>query len=126
MKAFKRFIFLMQVVLILPAALFICTLLIRYLQPSFYEPAHTAEQIIMWYAERPWTLWVLLIALPLAVLVIGCAGLMRSWADDEELRDATRQLMVILPAHMTTVFLGVATAAAGIILAVVFVHMIMK
>ena len=50
----------LQLVLILPAALFMAALVVRNLGPLRYEPAHTAQQIVMWYAGRLWTLWVLL------------------------------------------------------------------
>jgi len=32
----------------------------------------------MWYSGRIWTLWILLFALPFAVLVTGCVTLLRS------------------------------------------------
>jgi hypothetical protein len=54
----------LQLVLILPAALFMASLVVRNLGPLQYEPAHTAQQIVMWYAGRLWTLWVLLFTLP--------------------------------------------------------------
>jgi hypothetical protein len=59
------------------------SLFVRNLQPPQYEPAHTAQQIVTWYTPRPRVgLWGLLIALPLAVLVIGCTTLARRWKDD--------------------------------------------
>ena len=50
----------------------------RQLSPLQYEPAYTAQRIVMWYAGRMWTLWMLLITLPLAVLVTGCLTFLRS------------------------------------------------
>ena len=62
--------------LILPSILFMGALVVRELQPLQNEPAHTAQQqLVMWYAALMWTLWVLLIALPFAVLATGCVTL---------------------------------------------------
>jgi hypothetical protein len=69
-KAIKRTIATTEVLLILPSVLFMTALFVRNLQPLQYEPAHTAQQIVDWYAARPRVgLWLLLTALPLAVLV---------------------------------------------------------
>jgi hypothetical protein len=47
--------------------------------------AQTAQRVVMWYSARQWTLWVLLITLPFAVLVTGFVTLARNWRDDLEL-----------------------------------------
>jgi hypothetical protein len=54
-------------VLIAPAVLFMTALAIRNLPLS--EVANTGQRIVMWYSGRMWTLWVLLLALPFAVLI---------------------------------------------------------
>src|SRR4029078_541904 len=41
-----------------------------------------AQQTVMCYAERQWTLWLLLVTLPLVVVVTSCATLMQSWVDE--------------------------------------------
>jgi len=87
----KRTIATTELLLIFPAVLFMTGLIVRNFQPQQYEPAATAQRIVMWYSGRPWTLWVLLIALPIAVLVTGGATLWRGWHDDGELRAAARQ-----------------------------------
>lgn len=120
----RRIIAATELLLISPAALFMAALLVRRLQPLQHEPAHTAQQIVMWYAVRPWTLWVLLIALPLAVLATGCATLLRSWNDEVELRHAARQLLAASHADLPTQFVTAATLAAGGVLAIVAVHML--
>ena len=84
LSTIKRTIAATEVLLIFPAALFLAALLVRQAQPERYEPAHTAQRIVAWYAARPWTLWVLLIALPFAVLASGSATLLRGWNDDAE------------------------------------------
>lgn len=65
-----------QVLLILPTALFMMSLVVRGTGSLQYEPARTAQQIISWYAGRIWTLWVLLVLLPLAALGTGCVMLL--------------------------------------------------
>ncbi|OLB27644.1 MAG: hypothetical protein AUH01_05500 [Acidobacteria bacterium 13_2_20CM_56_17] len=60
-----RAIAAIELVLILPAALFMTALVLRNL-PQF---EHGAQQLVMWYARRMWSLWVLLLGLPLTVLV---------------------------------------------------------
>jgi hypothetical protein len=114
-----------ELVLIFPAVLFMTSLFVRNLQPEQYEPAHTAQQIVAWYAARPRVgLWVLLIALPLAVLVIGCSTLARRLKDDIELRQATRQTIAVLSTHLAMVLVAGATLAAGGVLAIVALHVL--
>jgi len=91
-----------EVILLFPAVLFMTAVVVRYLGPLQDEPARSAQQIVMWYAGRQWTLWVLLIALPLTVLATGCAALLRR-------RDT---------------LLVATTLTAGVILAIVGVHML--
>src|SRR5258708_12002912 len=88
-----RIIAAMELALIFPAALFMTALVVRSLSPLPYEPAHTAQQLVMWYAGRMWTLWVLLLALPFTVLVTGCATLRYNW--NRELPHTARQLLAV-------------------------------
>ncbi len=123
MNTIKRTIAATELLLIFPAVLFMTALFVRELQPLQYEPAHTAQRIVTWYAVRPRIgLWVLLIALPFAVLVIGCATLLRIWNDDVELRQAARQTLTVIRAHLATLFVAAATLTAGGVLAIVAVH----
>jgi hypothetical protein len=70
MAQLKRTIAAAELLLILPAVLFMTALLVRSIQVG---PARTAEQIVSWYAARPHVgLWLLLIAPPLTVLAMGC------------------------------------------------------
>lgn len=80
MKTWKPLAPAAQLFLIFPAVLFMGALLVRNLSPLQDGPAHTAQQIVMWYAGRMWTLWVLLIALPLGVLVTGSITFGRNWS----------------------------------------------
>jgi hypothetical protein len=121
----KRAIAVTELLLIFPAALFMTALFVRNLQPLQYQPAHTAERIVTWYAVRPRIgLWGLLIALPLAVLVTGCGTLLRNWSDEVELRQATRQTDAAISAHLATVLVAGATLTAGCVLAIVALHML--
>jgi hypothetical protein len=124
MKTTKRLIAATELLLLSPAVLFMTALSVRRLQPLQDEPAHTAQQIAMWYAGRQWTLWVLLIALPLAVLVTGCTTLLRSWNDEVPLRHAARRPLAAIRADLATLVVAGATLTAGGILARVAVHML--
>lgn len=113
-----------QLLLIFPAALFMAALFLRELQPMQYEPARTAQRIVMWYAERQWTLWALLISLPCAVLVIGCATLLRGGNGNVERPYPARQTLAAVRAHPTTLFVAAATLTAGGVLLIVTLHML--
>ena len=119
----KRAIAATEVLLILPAMLFMTALFVRNLQPLQFEPARTAERIVTWYSERPHVgLWILLMALPFSVLVGGCGTLLHSWKDEVGLREAVRQTLAIFRAHVLTLFVAAATLAAAGVLAIVAVH----
>jgi len=123
MNTTKRIIAAAELLLIFPAVLFMTAIFVRELQPQQYEPAHTAQLIVTWYAVRPRLgLWVLLMALPFAVLLIGCATLLRGWSDDDELRKAARQTLAAIRGHLATLIVAVATLTAGGILAIVALH----
>jgi hypothetical protein len=119
-----RIIAVMELVLIFPAALFMTALALRNLQPLQYETAPTAQQLVMWYAHRMWTLWVLLLGLPFTVLVTGCAALLHSWNRDIVLPLTARQSLAMLRAHLATLFIAATTLIAGVILAIVVLHVL--
>jgi len=123
MNATKRAVIVAQFLLIFPSVLFMGALVVRALQPLQNEPAHTAQQIVMWYAVRMWTLWLLLIALPFAVLVTGCVTLARNWRDDMKLSQATQQMLAAIHADRAMLFVAATTLTAGAILAIVVLHM---
>src|SRR5579864_1531218 len=125
MHAIKRTIAAAELLLVFPAVLFMTALFVRNLQPQQYEPARSAQRIVVWYSARPHVgLWLLLIAMPLAVLLIGCGTLLRSWTSDLQLRLATLQTLAAVRAHLSTLLIAAATAAAGAILAVVALHVL--
>jgi hypothetical protein len=121
----KRLVAATESLLVFPAVLFMTALFVREIQPQQYEPARTAQRIVMWYsAHPPLGLWVLLIALPLAVLVTGGATLLRSWKDDAELRQAAFQALTAIRAQLATLFILAATLTAGAVLAIVALHVV--
>lgn len=119
-----RLIAVMELVLILPAALFMTALTLRNLQPLQYEPARSAQQLVMWYAGRMWTLWILLLGLPFLVLVSGCAELLRNWNRDSVLPLTSWRSLAMLRAHLATPFIAATTLIAGVILAIVVLHIL--
>jgi hypothetical protein len=124
MRATERLVAASQVLLMFPAILFMGSLVVRNLSPLQDEPAHTAQQIVMWYARRMWILWALLIALPLGVLVTGCIMFARSWSKDVRLPQAAQQTLAAIHANRTMLIVAVMTLTAGAILTIVVLHML--
>ena len=121
----RRTIATAEVLLVAPAALFMTALFVRNLQPQQYQPAHAAQQIVLWYAAQRGTgLWVLLITMPLAVLVIGVATLLNRWRHDERLRLAARETLTAIRMHFATLVVAAATVSAAAILAAVALHVL--
>src|SRR5579859_5803069 len=120
MKTIKSALAATELLLVFPAVLFMTALFVRNLQPQQYEPAHTAQRIVDWYAASPHVgLWVLLIAMPLTVLSIGVITLIRTWKADANLRQSVRQFAGILREYAATALITLATLTAGVILAIV-------
>jgi hypothetical protein len=119
-----RVIAVMELVLIFPAVLFMTALVLRNLQPLQYEPARSAQQLVMWYAGRMWTLWFLLFGLPLIVLVSGCAELLRSYNRDIVLPLRSPKSLAMVRAHLSSLFIAATTLMAGVILAIVVLHVL--
>lgn len=115
MTTTKRLIAGTELLLISPAILFLTALFVRSLRPLQYEPSHTAHQIAMWYAGRQWTLWALLLLLPLVVLVTGCATLLRSRKEQAESRQPLATSLIVA-----------ATLTAGAILVRVAQHFLVR
>ncbi len=114
-----RTLALLQLLLIFPAALFMASLVVRDVGPMTSESAHTAEQIVMWYAGKGWTLRVLLFALPCTVLISGCAVLRTRYRDTVLLgsRRSLASSLSLWPARMVAV---TTVASAGIVVVVGF------
>jgi hypothetical protein len=121
MLALKRVVATVELLLILPAAVFMAALLVRNVTPLPKEPAQSAQRLVMWFAHLPphLGLWGMLTMMPLAVLLTGGTFLLRSWREDAQFR----QLVKAVRANMATLFIAGATLSAGGILAFVAVHM---
>ncbi len=124
MRATERLVAASQLLFICPAILFMGSLVVRNLSPLQSEPAYTAQQIVMWYAGRMWTLWALLIALPLGVLVTGCIMFARSWSKDVRLPQAAQQTLAAIYANRAMLIVAVMTLTAGAILTIVVLHVL--
>jgi hypothetical protein len=120
MKITKRTVIVTQFLAIFPSALFMGALVVRALGPVQNEPAYTAQQIVMWFAGRMWSLWVLLLALPLAVLVIGCVTLAHEGREDRSLSRTAQRMLAAIHADRA---IAAVTVTAGAILAIVVLHM---
>lgn len=99
--------------LIGPVAFFMGAVIVRNMSSLQDEPARTAQQIVMWYSGRMWTLWVLLLALPFAALAAGCAVLKQNWDHYTAMQFAKQSLAI-----------GLTTIAAGGILTIVVLHVL--
>src|ERR1700761_6038897 len=113
MKTILRSVAALELLFVFPAVLFMTALFARSIQPLQYEPAHSAQRIVDWYAARPHVgLWILLIALPVAVVVIGSATLVREWRRNQDLRDATTKVIGIICLQAPSLLIAGATAVA--------------
>ncbi len=124
MRTLTRLIAALQLALIFPAALFLAAVLVGTGGAPQYGLAHVAQRIVTWYSARMWTLWLLLLALPLAVLVTGCATLLRSWNQGAELPHPARPSLATIPAPLATLFVAGMTLISAGILAIVVLHMV--
>jgi ABC-type Fe3+ transport system permease subunit len=124
MRSTERLVAASQLLLIFPAVLFMGSLVVRNLSPLSNEPAHTAQQIVSWYAGRMWTLWIFLIALPLGVLIEGVVMLARNWSKDVGLSQARRQMLAVIYLNRATVMVAIMTFMSGAILTIVVLHML--
>ena len=112
--------------LIFPAILFLTAVLVGAGDPPQYEsPARVAAGgIVGWYAARMWTLWLLLLILPLAVVTAGCVTLLDSWNRSGELPIGRGRSAAPSAAPVATVFVAGTTLTSVGVLAVVVLHML--
>jgi ABC-type Fe3+ transport system permease subunit len=124
MKTIQRSLAALELLLVFPAVLFMMSLVVRSIQPQQFEPAHTAQRIVDWYASSTHIgLWLLLIALPLTVLLLGAITLLREWRKNTDLRTSALQALALVRAHFATLLIACTTATAFGILAIVAMHM---
>jgi hypothetical protein len=119
---------LAQLLLLVPALLFMTALVLRGLAGLAF-----ARRVVDWYAGRIWSLWGLLVLLPLGALAVGCAALLQDGSLLERIyatgegRDGPGTAgneRLSIPPSMWLVALE--TLAAGVILAVVGAHVLMN
>ncbi|MGH8320972.1 MAG: hypothetical protein ACRESI_03350 [Gammaproteobacteria bacterium] len=115
-----RIIAVTDLVLILPASLFLIAVIARHIAPLAYP----AQQIVIWYATRFWTLWVLMITLPLVALLIGCVTLLMHGGGEE--RQTIRQRLAAIHKSVPLLIIAITTLAAATILVIVALHMMMN
>jgi hypothetical protein len=121
----KRIIAGFELLLVLPAMLFMAALFVRNIQPAPYEPAQSARRLVDWFSARPFLcLDLFLITFPLLAFIIGCTSVVRSWRNDAELRRAALQLLGVIRGHCAALLIAGATLIAGSILAIVVIHVI--
>jgi hypothetical protein len=78
----------------------------------------------MWYAERMWTLWILLLALPLSVLISGCISLMKDSSGSAQAASlAQKALAAFHPVGLRT-SVAVTTVTSAVIVGIVILHML--
>jgi hypothetical protein len=119
---------LAQLLLLAPALLFMTALVLRAL-----AGLALARRVVDWYAARLWSLWGLLVLLPLAALAVGCAALLldgslleRVYASSEG-RDSPESAGNGRPRLSPSMWLvALESLTAGVILAVVGAHVLMN
>ncbi len=110
-----RLVAALEVLLIFPAALFMGALVVRELP----GPTHAAQQVVIWYAGRIWTLWILLLALPSAVVATGCATLLRRGNGGI----VPRETLLLVRTQPAALLVATTALAAVVILVIVVLHM---
>jgi hypothetical protein len=120
MDANKRFIAIMELILVTPASLFMIALFLRAVQPA----AQTGR-LVGWFSHHLILgLYVFLVLMPLAAFIVGCTVVIRTWRTDLEYRRAMLNILTAAREHLASLLTIVATLMAGAILALVAMHMI--
>src|SRR4051812_18738958 len=123
MRTMIRATALVQLALVAPAVLFLAAVFVGIGDPPQYELAHIARRIVAWYAGRPPTLWLLLLALPCAAAIAGAAALLRAWHGDDGATTA-RPCLATIPAPIATLLAGATTLMSAGIMGIVVLHML--
>jgi cytochrome b561 len=117
----KRTLAVADLMLVSPAIVFFLALFFRNFLPAG-DPANGAQSLVMWYASRHWTLWVLLVALPLSALLMGSTALREIWTRDSSLRADAKQVGIALRVHSVALVTALATLSAAAVLFLVALH----
>ena len=120
MRTIKPITAIVDLLLVLPAALFMLALFLREVQPL----AQTGR-LVDWFSHHVVLgLYVFLVVMPLAAFVAGSAILFHSWRRNPEFRRATLQMFHAARAQASQLLIAGTTLLAGSILAIVAMHMI--
>ncbi len=120
----KRALAVAHLLLISPAVLFLVAVIMQRLQPLQRAPAHTAQQLVMWYAERMWTLWILLLVLPLSVLISGCMSLIKDSSLTAQAASLAQKVLAAPRPAVARTSIAVTTVTAAVIIGIVILHML--
>jgi hypothetical protein len=119
----KRTLAALHLLLISPAVLFLLAVMVQRFPPAQQQPALTAQHIVTWYAKRMWTLWILLLALPLSVLISGCISLLRDSGGRTHVARLPKNVLAALYPASARTSVVVTTVAAAVIVGIVILHM---
>ena len=111
-----------DLILVAPGVVFFLALFLRnFFPPS--DPGNAAQSIVMWYAGRPWTLWILLVGLPLVAVLVSAVVLVRLWSRDDSLRKDATQAIRALRTHHAAALTAASMISAVTVLFLVALHM---
>jgi hypothetical protein len=110
--------------MVLPATVFLAAAALRLLQPREYEPARTSWIVFQWTITHISRLGaaILLIGMPSVVVMVGCMTFLRTWREDQALRQDSIVALAILRRHLALGLMTVATLLAGAIVTLALVH----
>jgi hypothetical protein len=121
----KRSIATLELILILPATLFMLSLFLRNVQPAPYQPAQTARLLVDWFTARPLIgLQLFLISFPFAALILGAAATLRTWRRDPKLRQLAADTLTTLRSYASFLLIAASTLLAFTILSIVALHLL--
>jgi uncharacterized protein YceK len=123
-ESMKRILAAAHLLLISPAVLFLGAVIVQRLDLSQGEPGHTAQHIVMWYAQRMWTLWILLLALPLSVLVSGCILLLLESGRSTQVSSLAQKALAAVRPRGERTSVAATTVIAAVIVGIVVLHML--
>ena len=120
MKPANRLVAAAELLLVLPATLFMAALFLREVQPL----AQTGR-LVDWFSHHVvWGLDIFLVAMPLAAFITGCTMIFRGWRRDTEIRRAMLDIFTAVRAHVASFLIAGATLTAGAVLVIVAMHMV--
>jgi cytochrome b561 len=120
MKAIKPIFAFAELLLVIPAALFMMALFLREVQPL----AQTGR-LVDWFSHHVVLgLYIFLFGMPLTAFVAGGAFLMRGWQSDSEFRRASMEMLGATRKNVVPLVIAGTTVMAASILAIVAMHML--